>query len=278
MRRLVHLSDLHFGRDRPEVVGPLTQSVNALMPDLVIVSGDFTQRATDEQFAAAATFIKTLKAPTLCVPGNHDVPLHNLFMRIFMPFHRYRRWINADLNPIFQDEQILVIGVNTVNPFAWQRGWFRSRAIERVCAAFGNSTDPRKRIVVAHHPLEHLPAEAKSLMHGATTALRRLSESGFDAVLSGHLHSWHAGPFAHVDGRYSALQVYAGTSLSNRLRGEVNDFNVLEICTDSLKVSRHAFSDRSASFVITNVAAFIATSEGWKNGKSVRDSGPELAK
>jgi 3',5'-cyclic AMP phosphodiesterase CpdA len=260
------------------VLAPLTQAVNALTPDLVIVSGDFTQRATDEQFSAAAAFIKTLKAPMLSVPGNHDVRLHNLFMRIFMPWHRYRRWINANLHPIFQDDEIIVIGVNTVNPFTWQRGWFRSHAIERACAAFGNSTDARRHVVVAHHPLENLPGEPKSLMHGAATGLRRLSESGVDAVLSGHLHKWHAQTFVHVEGRTSALHVYAGTSLSNRLRGEVNDFNVLDIGIDSLKVTRYAFSERAASFAVTNVVTFAATTEGWKQGEGVRVSGPELAK
>ena len=189
MRRLVHLSDLHFGRDRAEVLAPLLVAVNAQTADLVIISGDFTQRATDDEFAAAAAFIKGLQAPTLCVPGNHDVPLHNLFLRVFMPWRRYRRWINSDLNPTFQDDEVVVIGVNTVNPFTWQRGWFRSRALRRVCAAFGKSTNARRHIVVAHHPLEHLPGEEKSLLRGATTGLKRLSECGVDVVLSGHLHN-----------------------------------------------------------------------------------------
>ncbi len=273
MRRLVHLSDLHFGRDRPEVLAPLTQSVNALTPDLVIISGDFTQRATDEQFMEAAAFIKTLNAPTLCVPGNHDVPLHNLFMRIFMPWRRYRRWINADLHPIFQDDEIVVIGVNTVNPFAWQCGWFRSRAIQRACAAFGTSADGRRHIVVAHHPLENSPGDGKSLMRGAATGLRRLSESGVDAVLSGHLHSWRADIFAYVEGRSSALQVHAGTSLSNRLRGEVNDFNVLDVGKDRLSVTRQAFSDSAAAFEVIRAVTFVKTTEGWKSDKTVSVAG-----
>jgi len=264
MRRLVHLSDLHFGRDRPEVLGPLLSSVNAMAPDLVIISGDLTQRATHEQFAAAADFIKGLQAATLCVPGNHDVPLHNLFLRLFMPWRRYRRWITADMHPTFQDDEIVVIGVNTVNPFAWQRGWFRSKAMRRVCAIFENSNDGRRHFVVAHHPLEHLPGEAKSLMRGASTGLRRLAECGVDAILSGHLHSWRAEPYAHVEGRSSALQIHAGTSLSNRLRGEVNDFNVLEIDKDQMTVTRHAFTDNSACFAAISSVIFTSTAQGWR--------------
>ena len=264
MRRIVHLSDLHFGRDRPEVLGPLTHAVNALAPDLVIISGDFTQRATEQQFAAAAAFMKALQAPTLSVPGNHDVPLHNLFMRIFLPWRRYRRWINTDLQPTFADAEIVVIGVNTVNPFAWQRGWFRSRAVRRACAAFRNSTGARAHIVVAHHPLEHLPGEAKSLMRGATDGLRHLTECGVDAVLSGHLHSWRAEPFVHVAGRASALQIHAGTTLSNRLRGEINDFNLLEIDNDRMTVIRHAFTDSLATFAVISSVTFRSTPDGWR--------------
>lgn len=264
MRRVVHLSDLHFGRDRREVLRPLTTAVNALCPDLVVVSGDFTQRATELQFTAAAAFLKGLHAPTLSVPGNHDVPLHNLFMRIFFPWRRYRRWINTDLQPSFEDDEMVVIGVNTVNPFDWQRGWFRSRAMRRVCAAFSTSTGKRTHLVVAHHPLEHLPGETKSLMRGAGKGLRRLSECGVDAVLSGHLHSWRAEPFGRVDGRLSALQIHAGTTLSNRLRGEINDFNLLEIEKGRLTVIRHAFSDSSAEFAAMSSTTFQTSDAGWR--------------
>ena len=45
-------------------------------------------------------------------------------------------------------------------------------------------------------------------------------------MLSGHLHSWHARPFASAAG---VLFVQAGTGLSTRVRGEPNDFNLLTI-------------------------------------------------
>lgn len=263
MKRIVHVSDLHFGRDRPELLGPLQAAIGTLQPDLVIVSGDFTQRATDPQFAAAAAFIASLNRPVLTVPGNHDVPLHNLFIRVFLPWRRYRKWINRDLEPTWSDDEMVVIGVNTVNPFAWQRGWFRSRAIRKVCAAFKGSTGRRVHIVVAHHPLEHLPGEHKSLMHNAGKGIQRLSECGADVVLSGHLHSWRAALFPPVPGRLSALQVHAGTSLSDRLRGEVNDFNLLQVERDRITIIRHAFSDESATFHAISTNIFLRTPEGW---------------
>lgn len=264
MKRVIHVSDLHFGRDRPELLLPLVNAVRTLEPDLVIISGDLTQRATDPQFAAAAAFIQSLGRQVLCVPGNHDVPLHNLFIRVFLPWRRYRKWISPDLEPTHSDDEMVVIGVNTVNPFVWQQGWFRSRAIRRVCAAFAGSTGRRVHLVVVHHPMEHLPGERKTLMRGAATGIQRLSDCGADIVLSGHLHSWRAEPFVFVEGRSSALQVHAGTSLSNRLRGEVNDFNLLEVERSRVTVIRHAFVDDAGSFNVIGSRTFLRTPEGWQ--------------
>ncbi|KKL56821.1 hypothetical protein LCGC14_2241560, partial [marine sediment metagenome] len=83
MRRILHLSDLHFGRIRTDLVDPLLSSIHQLRPDLVVLSGDLTQRARRRQFADARAFLDRIEAPTLTVPGNHDVPLDNLFVRLF---------------------------------------------------------------------------------------------------------------------------------------------------------------------------------------------------
>ena len=263
MRRLIHMSDLHFGRDRPELLEPLRQAVNESKPDLIVISGDLTQRATDLQFAAAAAFIRGLTSPVMTIPGNHDLPLHNLFLRIFLPWRRYQRWITADLQPRFSDDEIVVIGVNTVNRFAWQQGWFRAHAIRKICTEFAGQGAPRTRVVVLHHPLEHGIDVNKRLMRNSVRGLQALSDCGADIILSGHLHNWHAGPFAVVEGRRSALQVHAGTSLSNRLRGEINDFNLLEISPDQITVHRHAFNDASAVFSAVAASTFVAGPAGW---------------
>src|ERR1700724_3824289 len=106
MRSLVHLSDLHFGRVDATVVGPLIEAVNRLKPDLIAVSGDLTQRARSGQFRAARTFLDSLPQPQIVVPGNHDVPMHNVFARFMQPLNKYRRFITADLRPSYADEEI----------------------------------------------------------------------------------------------------------------------------------------------------------------------------
>ncbi len=264
MRRVIHLSDLHFGRARPELLDPLIAKVNEIAPDLVAISGDLTQRARVSQYQDARAFIDRLDPPCLIVPGNHDTPLDNLLVRLFRPWGRYRRWIDADLEPSFHDDEIAVVGVNTVNPLVWQRGWIAGHATRRVCAAFSDvSAAVHTRIVVVHHPLEHAPGERKSLMRGAGAAIDAFAECGADIVLSGHLHSWRAEPYAERKGRTQTLQIHAGTGLSTRLRGEENDFNLLTLEKDRIVVERYVAGEDATGFVPAARLTFRSGTGGW---------------
>ena len=92
MRTIVHLSDLHFGRVNAALIEPLVRVVREVEPDLVAISGDLTQRARSYQFQEARLFLDTLPKPQIVVPGNHDIPLHNLFARFVEPLTRYKRY------------------------------------------------------------------------------------------------------------------------------------------------------------------------------------------
>ena len=63
MGTIVHLSDLHFGRVDPKIVAPLVRTVETAAPDLVVVSGDLTQRARGGQFREARRFLDRLTFP-----------------------------------------------------------------------------------------------------------------------------------------------------------------------------------------------------------------------
>jgi 3',5'-cyclic AMP phosphodiesterase CpdA len=258
MTRVVHLSDLHFGRIAPSLIEPLLAEVTALEPDLVVISGDLTQRARNRQFAEAAAFIARLPQPVLCVPGNHDTPLDNLYLRLFKPWTRYRRHISADLEPTFQNEALSVVGANTVNRFAWQQGRFSQRMLARVTARFA-SAGSRTRILVVHHPLEHLEGSDKSLTRGAGRALKALAEQGTDIVLSGHIHTTHVGPFTAAPG---LLFVQAGTGLSTRLRHEENAFNVLDITPGRVSI-RSILAGEDARFAVNANAEFARRDGHW---------------
>lgn len=264
MRRIVHVSDLHFGRDRPELLEPLVAGINAAQPDLVAVSGDLTQRARSSQFIRARRFLDRLEAPWLAVPGNHDVPLENLARRLIDPFARYRRWISDTLEPRFSDAELLVVGVNSVNPLSWQRGRFGRSALRRASLALGGDPGDRARIVVVHHPLEHRPGDRKSLMRGAVRGLMGLSAARADVVLSGHLHSWRAEPFAAPAPGGAAVQVHAGTGLSTRLRGEENDYNLITFDKERIEVERLAADAGVQDFRAVGRVLFRRGAAGWE--------------
>ncbi|WP_128254583.1 metallophosphoesterase family protein [Falsirhodobacter deserti] len=261
MTRIVHLSDLHFGRTSPALLEPLLEQTNMAAPDLCVISGDFTQRARNWQFAEARAFIDRIKAPVLAVPGNHDTPLDNLWVRFLRPWSRYRRHIAADLEPMFENDRMKVVGVNTVNRWAHQSGRMSSHTINRVCEAFRDAGD-RARVVVLHHPLEHLEGTDKRLMRGAAKALKKLAGCGADVVLCGHIHTTHVGPFTTAPG---LLFVQAGTGLSNRLRNQENSFNVLDIARHEIMVRAISAGD-DARFRETASARFHRQDHGWSQG------------
>ncbi|TMV82862.1 metallophosphoesterase, partial [Thioclava sp. BHET1] len=233
MKRILHLSDLHYGRTDPDLEGPLLQSIADLAPDLVVISGDLTQRARPGQFAQARAFLDRIAQPTLIVPGNHDVPLHNPFARLLRPFAEYRRAIGRNLNPIFRDEALLVVGLNSVNPFSWQRGRLSPRKRARLTRLF-DAAGQRLRIAVLHHPLEQPPGLEKAPTRGARRAIAALADCGADVVLSGHLHISATGTFSAAPG---LLFLQAGTGLSTRVRGEENTFNLVEASREEIRVT-----------------------------------------
>ena len=235
MIRIAHISDLHFGKDDETLIGPLQTALQNAAPDVVAVSGDVTQRARAHQFRAARAFLDRLPAPWVCVPGNHDVPLYNVPARLLWPFAGYRRHMNANLAPPFGLDGLLLHSLNTAWPFAWQRGHLRERQLKKVCEDFEHFDGAR--VVMAHHPFSQSPESKKELMPGAEAALDRLAESGTDVILTGHLHRWRAEPFVARKGG-SILQVHVGTGLSTRLRGQENDFAILDVARDGCTLTR----------------------------------------
>lgn len=259
MTRILHLSDLHFGRERPTLLRPLIETVNRIAPDVVALSGDLTQRAFPGQYRAARAFLDALEPPVVAVPGNHDTPLHNPAERIFAPWRRYRRYIGETLEPKWTDAEVALHGVNTVNPLFWQRGHMTGNAVRRLCVAMEDAPG-RLQIVMGHHPLEHLPETPKRLPRGAALALARLSACGADVILSGHLHSWRVGPFRAMG---SLLLVQAGTGLSTRVRGEPNDFNLLTAAPGRLTVERHSARADESGFDIAGASDFRKARDRW---------------
>jgi 3',5'-cyclic AMP phosphodiesterase CpdA len=252
MRTLVHLSDLHFGRVDPMLLDPLVASVTAADPDLVVVSGDLTQRAKSKQFAAAARFLERLPQPQIVVPGNHDVPLWNVFTRFLRPLAKYRRHIARDLAPRYRDDEIAVLGINTARSLVIKNGRINHAQIAAVRAEFCALPESITKIVVTHHPFDLPPEfEHHDLVGRAGAAMRAFARCGADLLLAGHMHTGHAGNTAARYGivDHAAVVVQAGTATSTRGRGEANSYNLVRIESRSIAVARCEWVEEYARFV-----------------------------
>ncbi len=261
MTRLVLISDLHFGRDDPELLAPLTRAIREAEPDLVLMGGDFTQRARASQFSKARRFMDGLGLPWIGVPGNHDIPLYNLILRAFDPYRGYRRWISPDLEPRVELPDAIVLGLDTTDPLAHQRGRISESAIRRIGDEIGRAGG-RLPIVLAHHPFHHASPVRKQLMLGATRALEHWGERGPHVILSGHLHRWRFEPFVRREGDSMTLQLHCGTGLSHRLRGEANDFAILDCAGKEIAASRMVAV--KGRFVFETAVKYQASDIGWR--------------
>ena len=267
MRRVVHISDLHFGRTDERVVAALTRQLRDLAPDVLVVSGDLTQRARSRQFQEARHFLDTWDGPKIVVPGNHDVPLENLFDRFFRPFAKYRKYITEDLSPTFVDKELAIVGINTARSFTRASGRINDRQIEHA-RKFFCSVDPNVvKIVVTHHPFDIPESLAdKYLLRRSAHAIAALATCQADLYLAGHSHV----PFAALSERrytvahHTALIVQAGTSSSTRTRAAPNSFNLIHVHCPAMTVEHFQWDSQSAQFLFRTASHFKHSTEGWQ--------------
>lgn len=238
MRRIAHLSDLHFGTEIPAVLEQLGQSVHAFAPHLVVVTGDLTQRARPSQFRSARRFLDSLPSPRLIIPGNHDIaPLYEPLVRVLAPYSRYQRYIAPELDSAFYDDELLVLALSSVQPFRWKEGTISYRQLEWI-AEYSQRFPHQLRILAAHHPLVQAETEAPTRRVRRHSALMRVLDTADIAVcMSGHLHRSFSGlAVTPLDDAGSVLAVHASTATSRRLRGHENAYNQLTIDGDRLRV------------------------------------------
>jgi 3',5'-cyclic AMP phosphodiesterase CpdA len=267
MRKIAHLSDLHFGRTDDMVVQELAEAVNKLEPDVVVVSGDLTQRARKGQFAEARKFLARLPQPQIVVPGNHDVPMYNVLARFLWPLSNYAKYITGDLDPFFADDEIAVMGLNTARSLTIKDGRVNDEQVEAVGRLLDPLSDDLIKVVVTHHPFD-LPDsyDQDHIVGRADEMMPRIAEYGADVFLSGHLHVSSITNSAHryrLDTGKAALVIQAGTATSTRERGEPNSFNFIEIDRPFLTVKRYECNIPSSGFALATTEQFTQTERGW---------------
>ena len=248
MRSLLHISDVHFGpKHLPRLAEGVLALVEARRPGLVVISGDLTQRAKAEQFRAARAFVDRLdrlSVPSIAVPGNHDVPLWRVWERAFRPFAAYAKHFSPDLEPVFRDEELLVVGINSA--FNWTRkdGRIRLKRLLAVRDLFAATPESVFKVVVVHHHLIPPPNfGSQRVLANSYEAIDLFSRAGVDLVLSGHQHQSFIGSSEefYPEGRPPVLIVHTGTTTSSRGRAaerEKNTCNWIEVDTRKIVVSQ----------------------------------------
>lgn len=235
-------------------------------PDLVAVSGDLTQRARPQEFEQARRFLDTLPKPQIVVPGNHDVPMHNVVARFSGALDNYRRYISEELEPYYRDEEIAIIGLNTARSLTIKGGRVNHRQIARVDETLGDLPGNLIKIIVTHHPFDLPETYGDNRLVGrAQKAMSQFARRGVDLYLAGHFHLSHCGPTAerYKFGGYSAVFVQAGTACSTRGRGESNSFNIIR--TEPNRVTVETISLNSeGSFLAASLDSFSRTEAGWE--------------
>jgi 3',5'-cyclic AMP phosphodiesterase CpdA len=268
MARLIHLSDLHFGAHDPKLVEAVERKIDEVAPDLVVVSGDFTQRARTEQFQDACRFLERLRDAgheVLAVPGNHDVPLYDVFRRFLSPLTRYMRYIDDTLCPMMEIPGATVLGINTARSFTFKDGRINEEQMQFIRDTFARTDPNSARILVTHHPLFAFQVgDSMSRAVGRSElALDAIGDAGVDMLLAGHNHDASVHSARDLVTRAgAALVVQAGTATSTRVREQDQSFNTIEVDCPMITVTVESWN--GSSFAAQDAQRYERQDDHWR--------------
>lgn len=246
--RIAHLSDPHFGTIRPGVQEGLLATLQELKPDLILLTGDITQRARRKQFRDAKYFTRLIKpTPLIAVPGNHDIPLFNIFARLFNPYRGYRKLFKDQLEKDYEQGDIVVTGLNSTSRWRHIQGDFNFPRIERRLKE--KKSKAKVHIVTFHHPMDcRKPSDEKNLLIGRDQAIDIFDRHNVDLIIGGHIHDPYVtlSKVRYPNTKRTMVLGVAGTCLSWRTRpGAPNSFNFIEVDTHGVPLISIARYDQT---------------------------------
>lgn len=266
---IAHLSDLHFGRIAHRgIVDALVREVNSDDVDLVVLSGDLTQRARHREFQEAREMLDAMHPSTLVVPGNHDVyPWWRPIRRLTTPLRRYRRYVTDDLAPSFSKKEVAVLGLTTAYGATVKGGRVGPADREAIRQFFEGLPPETFKVLVLHHHLTELRSLGPhDVARQARKTLDLAGEMGIELILCGHLHVSHIEPMTLIPRTHRLVVVSAGTATSNRWRsprGPTNFYNLIRVDDGSFQIEERRYVAADGHFVQDNTIRFdrISTEE-----------------
>ena len=267
---LMHVSDLHAGPPfRLALAEQLAREAHALKPDLLVASGDFVQRADfPNQWRVIKGYLQTLPEPQLVVPGNHDVPLFNVFRRLFLPYNTYKKHISTDLNPVFELPGLAVVGGCSAHGLTVDGGYLGPQQMATIERHFSRFPPGTCKVAVLHHHVVSPPgSERRSKISNARETVQLLDRCGVELLLCGHIHVSYVGTTLDVmpDLRQGTIICQSGTSTSRRGAGREhgkNSYNVIEIEDAAIRIGQHMFLEDAGQFVCVAEHVFPRRSAG----------------
>ncbi len=262
MTLIAHISDLHFGASNTNREERLLEQLNVHLPDLAVITGDITQRATRRQYAAAHRFLRRLPCPCMTIPGNHDLTLYNMVERFHHPWRKWHRYISTDVEPETAAPHLSIMGINTAAPWGYRMDWSRGRIlrhqIERIENRFRQVSENHLRVIAAHHPLWLPRSERHRRLAGGTARVfPSLKSSGVDLVLGGHTHS----AYVHIEN--GMIICHAGSAFSNRLSsGQENSYTLISGNHKGLNIK--IIQWQTNDFKVMESYHFARQSNGWQ--------------
>lgn len=242
--KIMHISDLHFGMHRPDIIEAFLADTQDLKPDLILISGDLTQRALPEQYQELQHFLKQLSPPLLTVPGNHDIVLYNPIERFLYPFKRYKKYVSKELDAQFINEEVNVLGVNSVTPYKAKDGVLNQKAIDRIKYHF-SCLPQRLNILFFHHNLNYFSGMHHPL-NNAEEFIEYLKESPIHLVCTGHLHYANVKIITKNENEKCAI-LHAGSLSCQRSKDKMNSFYVLDVKQLNCAIEQRVYSNGSFS-------------------------------
>lgn len=254
---ILHGSDLQVGKPyRPQVAEAFVALALAVTPDLVVLSGDLTQRAKSAEFRVVRTVLDALSpVPVVTTPGNHDVPLYRVWERLLTPYRNWKRFISPELDTVLHMEGATVVALNSSAP---RRAIVAGR-IDPAQVAFARTSfadahaDDVRILVVHHHFVPTDPPEGGTPLPGARALLEAFEDMGVELILGGHVHQTHITTSRElVPGHGTGIPMVAcGTTTSRRGRGRELGQNTLEVARiddSTIHIIPHRYDAESGAF------------------------------